>query len=227
MSARSITPRPYRRSVAAVAAAARRAVAGPPAAQDRRVAPGGTMRRWPRRLPFDRRGAVAVVGLDPGRLPDRIGQRLEVVGVRDRRGELAFVADDLPAPRHGQTQRVLLAQVVGVRLGERGQRADDGGGVRVHVGECRHRTPGTTGTHATSRRHRKPRWLTGWDGDPNHNRRHRRNRDRLRRGSPASPGPGDCAGQSAAPPSDRAPRSAATHVGTSAACDARRLGCPA
>ena len=68
--------------------------------------------------------------------------------MRDRRRELADVPQHLPAARHGQPHRVLLAQVVGVRLGVAGQRADDGGQVGVGVGQGRDRRAGTPGPGA-------------------------------------------------------------------------------
>ena len=85
------------------------------------------------------------LGLGAGRLADGVGQCLEVVGVRDRRREVADVPHDLPAARHRQAHRVLLAQVVGVRLGVGRQRADHGGEVGVGVGQRGHgrsRAPG-------------------------------------------------------------------------------------
>ena len=85
-----------------------------------------------------RRPIVTVVGgrrLDPRCLAHGVGERLEVVGVRDGCGELAHVPQHLPAARNGQAHCVLLAEVVGVRFGEGRQRPDDRGEVGVGVGE--------------------------------------------------------------------------------------------
>src|SRR5690606_7653990 len=73
-------------------------------------------------------------GLLPARLADGLGQRGQLV-TRRFVGEVALVPDDLPALRSGQTHRVLGAQIVGVRLGGRGQRTDDGRGIAVGVGQ--------------------------------------------------------------------------------------------
>src|SRR5690242_14793982 len=74
-------------------------------------------------------------GRRAGGLSDRVGQRLEIVGADRRRTGLAVEPHDLPATRGGELRRVVLAQVVGVRLGVGGERADDGGRVGVDVGE--------------------------------------------------------------------------------------------
>src|SRR3954453_16031554 len=57
------------------------------------------------------------VGGRAGGLPDSIGERLEVVTARQGGGHVDVEPDDLPAEWCGQPLRVLLAQVVGVRLG--------------------------------------------------------------------------------------------------------------
>src|SRR4051812_6154787 len=86
--------------------------------------------------------AAAVVrrvarGLGTGRLADRVGEREQVVAGRAGVVEVDLVTDDLPAAGHGQPLRVELAQVVAVRLREGRQRADNGRGLRVHVGQSR------------------------------------------------------------------------------------------
>ena len=70
----------------------------------------------------------------PARLSYRFGQRDQVVQANRRRVKLAFVADQIPATGRGQATRVSLAQVVRVRLGERGEGADHRGGVRINIG---------------------------------------------------------------------------------------------
>src|SRR5262249_41199738 len=70
--------------------------------------------------------------------------------MRDRGRELAGVSHDLPAARHRQVDRMLLAQVVRVRLGEAGQRPHDRRGVRVDVGQRGHRGTAAPGTAATT-----------------------------------------------------------------------------
>src|SRR5918995_609732 len=74
----------------------------------------------------------------PG-LTDGLGQRREVVDAVLRRGELALEADDLTAARCGEPVGVLVAQVVGVRLGLGGERSDDGRGIGVDISERGHR----------------------------------------------------------------------------------------
>src|SRR5215468_3219259 len=82
--------------------------------------------------------------------------------MRDRGRELAGVSHDLPAARHRQVDRMPLAQVVRVRLGEAGQRPHDRGGVRVDVGQRGHRGTAAPGTAATTgvphKRGRYPLW---------------------------------------------------------------------
>src|SRR5690242_10878813 len=78
--------------------------------------------------------------LHPGgredRLPDRVGERLQVVCLRRVRvGRIDREADHIPAPRGREPPRVRGAQVVAVRLDVGGERAEHGGGVAVDVGE--------------------------------------------------------------------------------------------
>src|SRR5215471_8932927 len=70
------------------------------------------------------------------RLPDRVGQRLQVVGLgRVRVGRIDGEADHVPAPGGREPRRVSGAQVVTVGLHVGGERAEHGGGVAVDVGE--------------------------------------------------------------------------------------------
>lgn len=79
----------------------------------------------------------------PGRLSDGVGQGDQVVGGGRGRGEIAVVTNQIPASGGGEAAGVGLAQVVGVRLGERGEGADDGRRVVVDVGESGDRLSGT------------------------------------------------------------------------------------
>jgi hypothetical protein len=65
--------------------------------------------------------------VDAGRLADGVGERLQIVSLRYRRGELPCMAKHVPAAGHGQPHGMLLAQIVGVRFSEGGERPDDGG----------------------------------------------------------------------------------------------------
>lgn len=103
------------------------------------------------------RAAVAVgrtTGSRPGCLAHGVGERLEVVAAAGPGdvGVLALVPDDLPAARGGQAVRVLLAQVVAVRLGVDGQRADHRRPVGVDVGERGDSREGARGARAASDR---------------------------------------------------------------------------
>ncbi len=73
--------------------------------------------------------------VDSASLPYRLSECGEIVHRRFLFGEFAIVAHDVPAPRSGQPKRVPLAQIVGVRLVIRGQRAHHGGGVGIDEGE--------------------------------------------------------------------------------------------
>jgi len=82
-------------------------------------------------------GELLATGCRPGCLADSLGERHKVVYGTWRRIEFPVVPDKLPATGRGQTACMLLAQVVGVRLGRRGERPYDGGRVRVHVRQRR------------------------------------------------------------------------------------------
>jgi hypothetical protein len=78
-----------------------------------------------------------------GGLAYGIGQGDQVVGGGWGRGELAVVTHQVPASGGGEAAGVGLAQVVGVRLGERREGADDGRRVAVDVGQSGNRLSGT------------------------------------------------------------------------------------
>ncbi len=104
----------------------------------------GSTRRWPRR-------PVPVAGTaSTGRSARPASRTASASAVRSSvlccgRGELALEPHHLPAARGGEPVRVLGAQVVGVRLGLRGERADDRRRVGVDVGERGHRELGAPG----------------------------------------------------------------------------------
>src|SRR5215469_6297881 len=66
--------------------------------------------------------------------PDRVGQRLQVVGRGRQRNLLVHrKPDHVPAERGGQPARMPFAQVIAVRLGVSGERPDHCGGIAVDV----------------------------------------------------------------------------------------------
>jgi hypothetical protein len=78
-----------------------------------------------------------------GGFTDGFGQRDQVVRRGRGRGEIAVVAYEFPASGGGEAARVGFAEVVRVRLGEGGERADDGGRFVVDVGQGGDRLSGT------------------------------------------------------------------------------------
>ena len=72
-------------------------------------------------------GEVLAARHRPTRLTYRLGKRNEIVDAVRRRVEFPLVPNEVPAARCGQTAGVLLAEVVRMRFGERGERADDRG----------------------------------------------------------------------------------------------------
>lgn len=82
-------------------------------------------------------------------LPNRLGQRDKIVHAMRRRVEFALVPYKIPTTRCGEAAGVLFAEVVRMRLGERGERTDDGGRVGVHVGQRRDGKPGAAVAGAT------------------------------------------------------------------------------
>ncbi len=103
--------------------------AGPPSG---RAAPASAAPR-----PQRRRCAAAGRGAGTARLAHGVGEREQVVGREGRLGVLAADADDLPAARGGHPLGVLAAQVVGVRLGVRRERAEHDRPVGVGIGQRR------------------------------------------------------------------------------------------
>ena len=67
-----------------------------------------------------------------------VRQREQVVMAGTDLDEVGREPHDLPAPRRGQSLRVLGAQVVGVGFGQVRERAEHRGGVRVDVRERSH-----------------------------------------------------------------------------------------
>jgi predicted Zn-dependent protease with MMP-like domain len=103
-------------------------------------------------------GAERRSGVD-GRLPRRtrslshgVGQGLEVVTAGLHRAGITVEPDHLPPTRDGEAAGVLLAQVVGVRLGVGREWTDDRSRVGVDVGERRHRRAAAGGPRAAAQR---------------------------------------------------------------------------
>ena len=86
-----------------------------------------------------RPAGAGVRGRPASRTASARASRSSVVGCGLR--VVGHEADDLPAAGGGEAGRVLGAQVVGVRLGVRRQRAEDGGPVGVDVGQGGDRGP--------------------------------------------------------------------------------------
>ncbi len=117
-------------------------------------------RRWPLR---PRLAAGLLRGSGPrrrgraGGLADRVGQREQVVVGRPLGLRVGRQPEHLPAAGGGESLGVGLAQVVGVRLGVRRERAQDGRLVGVHVRQrvdrgtaARGARTATGGTHAAN-----------------------------------------------------------------------------
>lgn len=112
-------------------------------AQDSQVPPAGAGagRRFHGRPAATLRGRRLLRrGLGRG-FPDGIGERQEVVGVVLGYRVGKREAHHFPAPGDGQPFRVDGAEIVGVRLGVRGQGSEDGRGVAVDIGERGYRRP--------------------------------------------------------------------------------------
>jgi hypothetical protein len=90
---------------------------------------------------------------ESGGFPDSIGQREQVVALGLRVDGLTGQPDDLPAPGRGEPLGMLLAQVVGVRLGIGRQRAENGRLVGVHIGERADGLALAGGTRTTTSSH--------------------------------------------------------------------------
>lgn len=95
---------------------------------------------------------VGLVPLDrrPGGFPHGVSERDEIITTGGRGFELSIVADHVPAARCGQATCVLLAQIVRVGLGERGQRTDNRGRIGIDIGQRRDGLPGTAIAGAAS-----------------------------------------------------------------------------
>ena len=68
-------------------------------------------------------------------LPDRIHQGEQIIALRGRRFAGNLQAQHLPTAWGGQAPGVVGAQIIGVRFRVDRQRAQDRGGIRVHVGQ--------------------------------------------------------------------------------------------
>jgi hypothetical protein len=122
----------------------------------------------------------------PARLTDRLGEGDQVVDVVRRRIEFALVPNEIPATRRGQAAGVLLAEIVRMRLGECGERSDDGGGVCVDIRQRRHSQPGAAVARAAPWRPHRRTVSPAGAGRP---LRHAANRPRPVRGeAPATTG---------------------------------------
>src|SRR6478735_3459010 len=89
-----------------------------------------------------------------GGLADRVGQSQQIIGRGAPVHRVASEPEDLPAARRREAFAVRLAQVVGVRLGIGGQRAEDRRLVRVDVGQRRDRgSPAGRARTAAGRTH--------------------------------------------------------------------------
>jgi hypothetical protein len=88
-------------------------------------------------------GVVRARGDRPGGFTDGLGERDQVVGGGGWGREVAVVPDELPASGGGEAAGVRLAQVVRVGFGERRERAHDGRGIAVDVGQGGDRLSGT------------------------------------------------------------------------------------
>lgn len=73
------------------------------------------------------------------RLPDRLGERYQIINAVRSRVELTVMADQIPPARSGKPARVLLAEVIGMGLGEGGERPYDSGRFRVNISQRRDR----------------------------------------------------------------------------------------
>lgn len=94
-------------------------------------------------------------------LPDRVGQRLQVVAAGAGRARTVGEPDDLPAARGGEALGVLGAQVVAVGFGVGRERSEYRGRVRVDVRQRRDGGTAASGARtATYRAHDVGRYRT-------------------------------------------------------------------
>lgn len=99
--------------------------------------------------------------LGAGRFPYGVGQRFEIVTAGTGRGRAVREPDDLPAAGRGQPLAVLRAQVVAVRLGVGGERAEYRRRVGIDVRQCRDGRAAARGARtATYRAHDVGRYRT-------------------------------------------------------------------
>lgn len=99
--------------------------------------------------------------LRTGRFPYGIGERLEIVTAGPGRGGAVGEPDDLPAARGGQALTVLGAQVIAMRLGVGGERAEDRSRIGIDVRQCRDGRAAACGARtATYRAHDVGRYRT-------------------------------------------------------------------
>jgi len=84
------------------------------------------------------------------RLPDRVRERLKIVGPRLRFGESRRGPDHIPAAWRRQAGCVVGAQIVGMRLRGPRQRPDHGGAVRVGERQRRNGRMGAPGPGASA-----------------------------------------------------------------------------
>ncbi len=96
-------------------------------------------RGFKRRMGATLTGRRGHLGRQGSGVPDRVGQRQEVIRAwllrRGRHGQ----AQNLPAPRDSERIRVLLAKIVTMRFGVGGQRTKDRRGIRVDVRQSGYR----------------------------------------------------------------------------------------
>lgn len=115
------------------------------AAADLSGAVGGEPHGWMRALLGRHR---------PGCLADGVGEGEEIVTGRAEGVGIRRQAHDLPPTRSAQTIAVGFAEVVGMGLGIRGERPQDGSLIGVDVGQGGHRRAPAGGTRtATGRTH--------------------------------------------------------------------------
>lgn len=109
-------------------------------------------RTWSRRIIF--LGRFAWLEARPSGFSDGIGERFEVIAAGLECLRIGSDAHHLPAAWSGKPVGVHLAQVVTVRFGVGGKRADHSGGIGIDIRERRNRRLGarrlgtTTTTHA-------------------------------------------------------------------------------
>lgn len=101
--------------------------------------------------PADERRSIWIFALGDGtrRLSHGLRERHEIVVGRWGRTELTVVADQVPAAGGSQAAGMGLAEVIGMRLGKRRERADDSRRLRVDIRQRRDGLPGTSVARAS------------------------------------------------------------------------------